>query len=150
MSSDIERRVGSLLNSSGSQGAVPVNDSSMTPIQGGKEPSAGSNIRKPGSLLDTDSAKEKLSLELKQRQENMKVHKPICSSYNIIICLCRVLKYSNCSSYLLQFVRVCQSPIIVYYMQSSDSLRAIQSFREKLPAFKVRSEFLKAVAENQV
>ncbi|KAE8125212.1 hypothetical protein FH972_020045 [Carpinus fangiana] len=105
MSSDIERRVGSLLNSSGSQGAVPVNDSSMTPIQGGKEPSAGSNIRKPGSSLEIDSAKEKLSLELKQRQENMK---------------------------------------------SSDSLRAIQSFREKLPAFKVRSEFLKAVAENQV
>jgi ATP-dependent RNA helicase DHX36 len=35
-------------------------------------------------------------------------------------------------------------------MQASDSLRAIQSFRKKLPAFKVRSEFLKAVAENQV
>ncbi|XP_062166386.1 DExH-box ATP-dependent RNA helicase DExH1 isoform X2 [Alnus glutinosa] len=105
MSSDIERRVGSLLNSSESQGAVPVNDSSITPIQRGKKSTAGSNIRKPDSLLDIDSAKEKLSLELKQRQENMK---------------------------------------------ASDSLRAIQSFREKLPAFKVRSEFLKAVAENQV
>lgn len=29
-------------------------------------------------------------------------------------------------------------------------MKALQSFREKLPAFKVRSEFLKAVAENQV
>ncbi|XP_059451843.1 DExH-box ATP-dependent RNA helicase DExH1 isoform X2 [Corylus avellana] len=105
MSSDIEQRVGSLLNSSGSQGAVHVNDSSMIPIQGGKKSSAGSNIRKPDSLLDIDSAKEKLSLELKQRQENMK---------------------------------------------ASDSLKAMQSFREKLPAFKVRSEFLKAVAKNQV
>lgn len=106
MSSDIERRVGSLLNSSDSPGAVPVNDSSMTPSrQGGKKSSASSNIRKPDSLLEIDSAKEKLSLELKQRQENMK---------------------------------------------ASDSLRAIQSFREKLPAFKMKSEFLKAVAENQV
>ena len=35
-------------------------------------------------------------------------------------------------------------------MQASNSLKAIQSFREKLPAFKVKSKFLKAVAENQV
>lgn len=35
-------------------------------------------------------------------------------------------------------------------MQVSDSSRAMRSFREKLPAFKVKSEFLKAVAENQV
>lgn len=98
MSSDIERRVGSLLNSSESQGAVPVNDYSITPIQRGKKSTAGSNIRKPDSLLDIDSAKEKCSLELKQRQENMKVHMPICSSYDIILCYCCVQKYSNCSS----------------------------------------------------
>ena len=35
-------------------------------------------------------------------------------------------------------------------MQVSDSSRAMRSFRERLPAFKVKSEFLKAVAENQV
>ncbi|KAF5473948.1 hypothetical protein F2P56_005894 [Juglans regia] len=105
MSSDIERRVGSLLNSSESQQAVPVNDSSGTPARASNKSSAGGNVRKSDSLLDMDSAKEKLSLELKQRQENMK---------------------------------------------ASNSLRAMQSFREKLPAFKVKSEFLKAVAENQV
>ncbi|KAB1201160.1 ATP-dependent RNA helicase DHX36 [Morella rubra] len=105
MSSDIERRVGSLLNSSESQGVVPVSDSSVTPSQGGRKSSAGGNSSKPESLLEIDSAKEKLSLELKQKQDKIK---------------------------------------------ASDSLREIQSFREKLPAFKVRSEFLKAVAENQV
>ncbi|XP_058205319.1 DExH-box ATP-dependent RNA helicase DExH1 isoform X3 [Rhododendron vialii] len=35
-------------------------------------------------------------------------------------------------------------------MKTPDNVKALQSFREKLPAFKVRSEFLKAVAENQV
>ncbi|PON63124.1 ATP-dependent RNA helicase DHX [Parasponia andersonii] len=35
-------------------------------------------------------------------------------------------------------------------MKTSDSLKAMQSFRENLPAFKMKSEFLKAVAENQV
>ncbi|KAG6693839.1 DExH-box ATP-dependent RNA helicase DExH1 isoform X2 [Carya illinoinensis] len=105
MSSDIERRVGSLLNSSESQQAVPINDSSGTPARAGNKSSAGGNVGKSDSLLDIDSAKEKFSLELKQRQENMK---------------------------------------------ASNSLRAMLSFREKLPAFKVKSEFLKAVAENQV
>ena len=35
-------------------------------------------------------------------------------------------------------------------MQASDSLKEMKSFREKLPAFKMKSEFLKAVQENQV
>ncbi|KAG2686732.1 hypothetical protein I3760_09G021100 [Carya illinoinensis] len=73
MSSDIERRVGSLLNSSESQQAVPINDSSGTPARAGNKSSAGGNVGKSDSLLDIDSAKEKFSLELKQRQENMKV-----------------------------------------------------------------------------
>ncbi|KAK9122915.1 hypothetical protein Sjap_012517 [Stephania japonica] len=34
--------------------------------------------------------------------------------------------------------------------KASDSLKAMQSFREKLPAFKMKTEFLKAVAEKQV
>lgn len=36
------------------------------------------------------------------------------------------------------------------YLQSSDSGKAMLFFREKLPAFKMKAEFLKAVAENQV
>lgn len=89
MSSDIERRVGSLLNSSESQQAVPINDSSGTPARAGNKSSAGGNVGKSDSLLDIDSAKEKFSLELKQRQENMKVIIPIFSSYDIIF-KCRV------------------------------------------------------------
>lgn len=83
MSSDVERRVGSLLNSSDSKRAVPFNKSSGTPAQAGNKSSAGGDIRK--SDLDIDSAKEKLSLELKQRQEKMKVPIPIFSSYEIIV-----------------------------------------------------------------
>lgn len=44
-------------------------------------------------LLEIDSAKQKFSLELEQRPENMKVHLPICSSYDIIICYCGVKKF---------------------------------------------------------
>ncbi|KAK4582595.1 hypothetical protein RGQ29_025695 [Quercus rubra] len=107
MSTEIERRVGNLLNSSESQGALTSTDSSVAPSQGGKgkPSSSGVNIIKPDSLSEIDFAKDNLSLELKLRQEKMKV---------------------------------------------SDSSRAMRSFREKLPAFKVKSEFLKAVAENQV
>ncbi|KAK7833134.1 dexh-box atp-dependent rna helicase dexh1 [Quercus suber] len=107
MSTEIERRVGNLLNSSESQGTLTSIDSSVAPSQGGKgkPSSSGVNIIKPDSLSDIDSAKDNLSLELKQRQEKMKV---------------------------------------------SDSSRAMRSFREKLPAFKMKSEFLKVVAENQV
>ncbi|XP_030925913.1 DExH-box ATP-dependent RNA helicase DExH1 isoform X2 [Quercus lobata] len=107
MSTEIERRVGSLLNSSESHGALTSIDSSVAISQGGKgkPSSSGVNIIKPDSLSEIDSAKDNLSLELKQRQEKMKV---------------------------------------------SDSSRAMRSFRERLPAFKVKSEFLKAVAENQV
>ncbi|KAM3689686.1 hypothetical protein ACJW31_09G065500 [Castanea mollissima] len=107
MSTEIERRVGNLLNSSESQGALTSIDSSVAPSQGGKRKpsSSGVNIIQPDSLSEIDSTKDNLSLELKQRQEKMKV---------------------------------------------SDSSRAMRSFREKLPAFKVKSEFLKAVAENQV
>lgn len=84
MSSDIERRVGSLLNSSESQGVVPVNDSSVTPSQGGRKSSAGGNSSKPDSLLEIDSAKEKLSLELKQKQDKIKVLIPVCPSFDIL------------------------------------------------------------------
>lgn len=35
-------------------------------------------------------------------------------------------------------------------MQTRDSVKEMKSFREKLPAFKMKSEFLKVVQENQV
>ncbi|XP_058070139.1 DExH-box ATP-dependent RNA helicase DExH1 isoform X2 [Magnolia sinica] len=35
-------------------------------------------------------------------------------------------------------------------LKASQSVKAMQSFREQLPAYKVKAEFLKAVAENQV
>ncbi|XP_010552096.1 PREDICTED: DExH-box ATP-dependent RNA helicase DExH1 isoform X1 [Tarenaya hassleriana] len=35
-------------------------------------------------------------------------------------------------------------------LKASDSIKALQAFREKLPAFKMRDKFLKAVSENQV
>ncbi|KAL5545697.1 hypothetical protein UlMin_005384 [Ulmus minor] len=102
MSTEIERRVGNLLESSESQG-VSVNNSLGTSAQRGKQSTPDGNIVQPVPVLD--SAKEKRNLELKEKQEKTK---------------------------------------------ASDSLKTMQSFREKLPAFKMRSEFLKAVAENQV
>lgn len=83
MSTEIERRVGNLLNSSESQGALTFIDSSVAPSQGGKckPSSSGVNIIKPDSLSEIDSAKDNLSLELKQRQEKMKVHMQIWSHF---------------------------------------------------------------------
>jgi len=42
------------------------------------------------------------------------------------------------------------SGLDIIYVQASDSLKEMKSFREKLPAYKMKSEFLKAVQENQV
>ena len=38
----------------------------------------------------------------------------------------------------------------IIYVQTSDSLEVMKSFREKLPTFKMKSEFLKYVQENLV
>ncbi|XP_034225588.1 DExH-box ATP-dependent RNA helicase DExH1 [Prunus dulcis] len=106
MSTETADRVGSLLRSSESQGEVSVNVASGSG-QGSKQTSASVNSSKPVSQLEPDTVKEKekLSRQLKERQEQMKV---------------------------------------------SNSLKAMQLFREKLPAFKMKSEFLRAVSENQV
>ncbi|XP_065855873.1 DExH-box ATP-dependent RNA helicase DExH1 isoform X1 [Euphorbia lathyris] len=103
MSSETERRVGKLLNSS--QRAAPANGSVGTSGQANKQSSADPNIMKPVSMLETDSAKEKLNVELKQKQDKI---------------------------------------------MEKVSMKGMKSFREKLPAFKVREEFLKSVAKNQV
>lgn len=101
MSTDIEKRVGSLLNNSNGASAsgnsVGAFSHSAT--------NSSINVVKSVSHLENDVAKDKISAELKQKEDKMK---------------------------------------------ASESVQAMRSFREKLPAFKVRSEFLKAVAGNQV
>ncbi|CAI0402208.1 unnamed protein product [Linum tenue] len=102
MSTETERKVGSLLGSS--LGASPANGSSSTYPQESSQSSSAVKVIKPVSK-EIDSAKEKLSLELKQKQDELR---------------------------------------------ASNGVKEIRSFREKLPAFKAKAEFLKAVAENQV
>ncbi|OAY40762.1 DExH-box ATP-dependent RNA helicase DExH1 isoform X2 [Manihot esculenta] len=102
MSRETERRVGNLLSSS--QRAAPAIDSAASG-QGDRQPSNGLKITKPVSTLESSSAKEKLSIELKQRQDKL---------------------------------------------MASNSVKELQSFRKKLPAYKVKGEFLNAVSENQV
>ncbi|CAK9152961.1 unnamed protein product [Ilex paraguariensis] len=103
MSSETERRLGNLLDSS--QRVVSVNNTSSASTRGIQQSSRGVDITRPASRLEIGTAKEGLSIELKERQEKLK---------------------------------------------ASDSVKVMQSFREKLPAFKVKSEFLKAVTANQV
>lgn len=101
MSSETQRLVGELLVGS----SVSVGSSSFPSRQGGKQVLPAGNIEKSVSVLEIDSAKEKLNAELLAKQEKMK---------------------------------------------DSANVKAMQSFREKLPAFKVKAEFLKAIANNQV
>ncbi|KAK9921475.1 hypothetical protein M0R45_029984 [Rubus argutus] len=111
MSTETAERVGSLLHSSQAEGSKHTsgNVSSVASGsgQGNKQTPVSEMTTKPSSRmeLDTVKEKEKLSLQLKESQEKMKV---------------------------------------------SNSLRAMLTFREKLPAFNVKSEFLRAVSENQV
>ncbi|XP_022641271.1 DExH-box ATP-dependent RNA helicase DExH1 isoform X2 [Vigna radiata var. radiata] len=102
MSTDIERKVGNLLNSSHSMGAAPSSLHSVSADLGHKQSAI---TIKTVSSQHTDSFKEKLSVALKEKQE---------------------------------------------LSQASNSLKEMKSFREMLPAFKMKSEFLKAVQENQV
>ncbi|KAK2968936.1 hypothetical protein RJ640_003623 [Escallonia rubra] len=102
MSTETEKRLVNLLSSP--RGTVSVDSSSSTSLRGAKQ-SQVADTTKPVSVVGTDTAKERLSVELKQREENLKACK---------------------------------------------NAKAMMSFREKLPANKVKSEFLKAVAENQI
>ncbi|KAJ8754471.1 hypothetical protein K2173_005632 [Erythroxylum novogranatense] len=103
MSTEIERRVGNLLDSS--KQAESSNDPGGGPRQGPKQPSLSLQVKQPVPTLGKDSDDEKLSVELKQRQDKLK---------------------------------------------ASDDVKEMLKFREKLPAFKVKAKFLKAVSENQV
>lgn len=74
MSMETARRVENLLDSSQSQG-VFVNGSCETSSQRGKQSSSNVNIIDPISML-IDSNKEKLNLEVKKKQEKIKVINP--------------------------------------------------------------------------
>ncbi|XVF76079.1 hypothetical protein PTKIN_Ptkin13bG0237300 [Pterospermum kingtungense] len=103
MSTETERRVGKLLDSS--RDTRLSDDSGVASSTGAT--TTLPDAKRTGSVptIETDSAKEKLTAELKKKQENLK---------------------------------------------ASNDVKVMLSFREKLPAFKVKAEFLKAVAENQV
>ncbi|KAL7225922.1 hypothetical protein ACSBR1_021134 [Camellia fascicularis] len=103
MSTEIERKVGNLLDSS--KGTVSVDNVPGASSQIAKQSVPDVDILQPVSVLEIDTGNERLSVELKERQEKMK---------------------------------------------ACDSGKVLRSFRERLPAFKVKSEFLKAVAANQV
>ncbi|KAL6145456.1 hypothetical protein ACLB2K_056143 [Fragaria x ananassa] len=111
MSTETAERVGSLLQSSQGQGSKQAFGNVALVAsgsgQGNKQTLVVENTNKPSSRLEAEAVKEKekLSLQLKELQEKMKV---------------------------------------------SNSLKAMLAFREKLPAFNVKSEFLRAVSENQV
>ncbi|XP_051149601.1 DExH-box ATP-dependent RNA helicase DExH1 [Andrographis paniculata] len=102
MSSEIERRVGNLLNSSSGSRPAEINSSSSSQNAASQSKLAELNNR---VMLQTGIGTEDLNLELKQKQDNLR---------------------------------------------ESDSVKTMLAFREKLPAYKLKSEFLKAVAENQV
>jgi ATP-dependent RNA helicase DHX36 len=104
MSKETEKRLENLLESSSGTNEY-VNNSASTSSQRAKQISAVTGETKSVSSSQIDTAKEKLSYQLKEKQEKMK---------------------------------------------GSESVKVMQSFRERLPASKVKSEFLKAVAAHQV
>lgn len=76
MTTEIERRVGNLLDDSQGQGREHSVSSTVS-VEGGKQLPTSVNNPKSAYKLETDSAKEKLSAELKQKQEEMKVNLPL-------------------------------------------------------------------------
>lgn len=76
MSTETERRVGNLLVSSQETVPVPVHGSSAVSSQVVQPSSSGGNITTSVSKLEIDTSKEGLSVELKQKQEKMKVLLP--------------------------------------------------------------------------
>lgn len=83
MTTEMERRVGNLLDDSQGQGRKP-SVSSTASAEGGKQFPTSVNNSKPANKLETNSGKEKLSAELEQKQEKMKV---ICYSFVITLSL---------------------------------------------------------------
>ncbi|XP_071690498.1 DExH-box ATP-dependent RNA helicase DExH1 [Rutidosis leptorrhynchoides] len=103
MSTETEKRVENLLDSS--TGTKSVDQICGTSSQSVQKLPRESDANADMSILERDSAKKALSVELKDKQEKQK---------------------------------------------ETDRVKAMRTFREKLPAHKMQSEFLKAVASNQV
>lgn len=145
MTTEIERRVGNMLDSSQSRSGVPIKSSSEAFAQTGDRSSTNGNTSQSAYKSGIDSTKEKFSMELKEKQDRKKV----CSlrSFELYMSLPESVMFLN----LLHTEMFLNLPRFFDTLaQASDGLKAMQSFREKLPAFKMKSEFLKAVAENQV
>lgn len=73
MSTDIEKRVGSLLDTS--NGASSSEKSIGASSQSSKNSSSSMNFAKPVAVLENNIAKEKISAELKEQEEKLKVCK---------------------------------------------------------------------------
>lgn len=71
MSSEVEKKVGNFLNNS--KGIESVDKSSSASHQGAKQFSPDVHIVNPVSMSEMETDKEKLSVELKLRQESLKV-----------------------------------------------------------------------------
>jgi len=143
MSTDIERRVGNLLNNSRSTATAAVSLPSASTDTGHKKIMTTINS---ASSQQTDTSKEKLSIALKERQELEQVlkHLVVILTFNLVSLVC-----IYCAVYLTALcciLNICG----IENVQASGGLKVMKSFREKLPAFNMKSEFLKAVQGNQV
>ncbi|CAM8927428.1 unnamed protein product [Rhodiola kirilowii] len=106
MSTEVEKRVGNLLNTAGQSELADVDaSSSASSLKTGKVSLRGMSANNSSSTLKADPAEDTASAELKHRHEKMK---------------------------------------------ESDKAKAMRVFRENLPAFKVKDEFLRAISKNQV
>lgn len=158
MSTETAERVGSLLHSSLAEGSKHTsgNVSSVASGsgQGNKQTPVSEMTTKPSSRLELDTVKEKekLSLQLKESQEKMKVHIRIlkfdirCYCFDVVKLYLLFFFYL----FLMSFCWENMFILTVTCVQVSNSLKAMLTFREKHPAFNVKSEFLRAVSENQV
>lgn len=84
MSKETERRVGNLLNSS--QGKAPVNDSDVASNQGAKQSLPNAKVANTVSTSESDLEKEIFSVQLKERQEKLKVNIPVWPSHGMACC----------------------------------------------------------------
>lgn len=71
MSSEVEKKIGNFLNNS--KGIESVDKSSSASNQGAQQSSPNEHIVNPVSVSEIETDKEKLSAELKLRQESLKV-----------------------------------------------------------------------------
>lgn len=92
MSTDIERRVGNLLNMSQSTGASAA---SLASVSTDMEHKISSTIK--SASQQTDTSKEKLSVVLKERQELEQVSKHLAGFLTIMFCLHLLCHLFDCS-----------------------------------------------------